>query len=79
MVDLAKGHVAALDKLYGDDKLGCEAVNLGTGQGVSVLELVNGMGEATGKTHATRATLVIFQVRSRFECAYSQYVCFSRA
>lgn len=49
VVDLAKGHVAALDKLYGDDKLGCEAVNLGTGQGVSVLELVNGMGEATGK------------------------------
>lgn len=49
VVDLAKGHVAALDKLYGDSELGCEAVNLGTGQGVSVLELVDGMGEATGK------------------------------
>lgn len=48
MVDLAKGHVAALDKLY-TSQLGCEAVNLGTGQGVSVLELVNGMGKATGK------------------------------
>ena len=48
VVDLAKGHVAALDKLYGDSELGCEAVNLGTGQGVSVLELVEGMGEATG-------------------------------
>lgn len=49
VVDLAKGHVAALDKLYSDDDVGCEAVNLGTGQGVSVLELVDGMGAATGK------------------------------
>jgi UDP-glucose 4-epimerase len=49
VVDLAKGHVAALDKLYTDDNVGCEAVNLGTGKGVSVLELVYGMGSATGK------------------------------
>jgi UDP-glucose 4-epimerase len=48
VVDLAKGHVAALDKLY-SEQVGCEAVNLGTGQGVSVLDLVKGMGEATGK------------------------------
>lgn len=49
VVDLAKGHVAALDKLYTDESVGCEAVNLGTGKGVSVLELVDGMGSATGK------------------------------
>lgn len=55
VVDLAKGHVAALDKLYrvddDDDSapVGCRAVNLGTGQGVSVLQLVQGMAEATGK------------------------------
>jgi UDP-glucose 4-epimerase len=49
VVDLAKGHVAALDKLYGAEDVGCEAVNLGTGQGVSVLELVEGMARATGK------------------------------
>jgi UDP-glucose 4-epimerase len=48
VVDLAKGHVAALDKLYSNN-LGCEAVNLGTGKGVSVLELVEGMAQATGK------------------------------
>mmetsp|Transcript_10542 Transcript_10542/g.17193 ORF Transcript_10542/g.17193 Transcript_10542/m.17193 type:complete len:448 (-) Transcript_10542:216-1559(-) len=48
VVDLAKGHVAALDKLY-TTTLGCEAVNLGTGKGVSVLELVEGMAVATGK------------------------------
>jgi len=55
VVDLAKGHVAALDKLYDDDtKIAggggyCESVNLGTGHGVSVLELVEGMAQATGK------------------------------
>lgn len=48
VVDLAKGHVAALEKLYSED-LGCEAINLGTGIGVSVLELVKGMSVATGK------------------------------
>lgn len=40
--------MAALEKLY-KEHLGCEAVNLGTGKGVSVLDLVKGMGEATGK------------------------------
>ena len=56
VVDLAKGHVAALEKLYEADEnkdvtepVGCRAVNLGTGRGVSVLELVEGMGRATGK------------------------------
>jgi len=34
---------------YTCPELGCEAVNLGTGKGVSVLELVAGMGKATGK------------------------------
>jgi UDP-glucose 4-epimerase len=48
VVDLAKGHVAALNKLHAEE-LGCEAVNLGTGTGVSVLELVDGMAKATGK------------------------------
>lgn len=47
VVDLAKGHVAALDKLYSEE-VGCSAVNLGTGKGVSVLDLVNGMSEASG-------------------------------
>jgi len=49
VVDLAQGHVAALRKLYADPKGSCKSVNLGTGQGVSVLELVQGMAEATGK------------------------------
>lgn len=48
VVDLAKGHVAALEKLYTTPDLGCEPVNLGTGRGVSVLDLVGGMEKATG-------------------------------
>jgi UDP-glucose 4-epimerase len=49
VVDLARGHVAALEKLY-TDEVGCEAVNLGTGNGVSVLQLVDGMARASGKS-----------------------------
>jgi UDP-glucose 4-epimerase len=48
VVDLAKGHVAALETLYSTPDLGCRAVNLGTGHGISVLELVEGMRKATG-------------------------------
>lgn len=39
VVDLAKGHVAALQ--YADKHCGVEAVNLGTGVGFSVLDLVH--------------------------------------
>ncbi|AMB96194.1 UDP-glucose 4-epimerase GalE [Aerococcus urinae] len=39
VVDLAKGHVAAID--YANKHQGLEIVNLGTGQGYSVLDLVN--------------------------------------
>lgn len=38
-----------MDRLYSDSNVGCQAVNVGTGKGVSVLELVEGMGRATGK------------------------------
>ncbi|MCY4045053.1 MAG: UDP-glucose 4-epimerase GalE [Cellvibrionales bacterium] len=38
VVDLAKGHLLALDKLK--DQQGCVAVNLGTGEGYSVIDMV---------------------------------------
>lgn len=44
VVDLARGHLAALDW----DKPGTEAFNLGTGVGYSVLDMVRTFGEATG-------------------------------
>ena len=39
VVDLAVGHLKALE--YAADKTGVEAINLGTGNGISVLELVH--------------------------------------
>jgi len=39
VVDLAKGHLAALE--YAKDKTGTEVFNLGTGRGYSVLELIS--------------------------------------
>jgi UDP-glucose 4-epimerase len=47
VVDLALGHVAALDHL--DEFAGAEAVNLGTGRGVSVLEMIAAASKAAGR------------------------------
>ncbi|MFI2811817.1 MULTISPECIES: UDP-glucose 4-epimerase GalE [Microbulbifer] len=50
VVDLARGHVAALEKLgRGDTDSGCYTYNLGTGRGSSVLEIVKAFEEASGR------------------------------
>ncbi len=46
VVDLAKGHLAAAD--YASEHTGCEAINLGSGRGHSVLELVHTFEEVNG-------------------------------
>ncbi len=46
VVDLAKGHVAAID--YAFKNKGVEVVNLGTGTGYSVLDIVNAFEKANG-------------------------------
>jgi UDP-glucose 4-epimerase len=46
VVDLAKGHVAAINK----SKPGLAIYNLATGKGTSVLELIDGFSKAAGKT-----------------------------
>lgn len=46
VVDLAKGHLKALE--YAENHTGAEAFNLGTGSGVSVLELVHAFEKASG-------------------------------
>ncbi len=48
VVDLAKGHVAALKKLDQEQK-GLYIYNLGTGNGYSVLDMVQAFERATGK------------------------------
>ncbi len=47
VVDLAKGHLKALEK--GLDKKGAHAYNLGTGHGYSVLDVVHAFEKASGK------------------------------
>ena len=48
VVDLAKGHVKALEKLE-KEKEGLYIYNLGTGKGYSVLDMVKAFEKATGK------------------------------
>ncbi|PTY36342.1 UDP-glucose 4-epimerase GalE [Saccharospirillum sp. MSK14-1] len=48
VVDLARGHLRALDKL--NTQSGCVAYNLGTGQGCSVLDMVKAFEAASGKS-----------------------------
>ena len=46
VVDLARGHIKALEKI---NQMKCESINLGTGIGYSVLEIVKSFEKACGK------------------------------
>lgn len=46
VVDLAKGHIKALDKIM--NSTGVNVYNLGTGEGYSVLDVINNFEKATG-------------------------------
>ncbi|BCE00615.1 UDP-glucose 4-epimerase GalE [Marinicellulosiphila megalodicopiae] len=67
VVDLAKGHLKALDKLT--QNIGCVEYNLGTGSGISVLEMVNAFESVTGQK-------VPYQITNRragdIACCYAQ-------
>ncbi len=49
VMDLAEGHLAALEYLQRVDAAGCTAINLGTGQGYSVLDMVRAFETASGR------------------------------
>ena len=49
VVDLAEGHVAALEHLAAHPGIGARAWNLGTGHGTSVLEMVKAFEVASGR------------------------------
>ena len=51
VVDLAKGHLKALEALFSIEPSngGCNAFNLGTGKGYSVLNMVDAFEQATGQ------------------------------
>ncbi|WP_312568468.1 UDP-glucose 4-epimerase GalE [Comamonas sp.] len=50
VVDLARGHVKALERLTTSTKPELLTINLGTGQGYSVLEVIHAFEKACGKT-----------------------------
>ncbi len=50
VVDLARGHVAALKKLA--TNCGLFVCNLGTGKGYSVLDVIHAYSKACGKDHS---------------------------
>ncbi|CAM8631572.1 GalE UDP-glucose 4-epimerase [Oxalobacteraceae bacterium] len=52
VMDLARGHLAALDRL--STHAGSFTVNLGTGRGISVLQAVAAFEQASGRTIPTR-------------------------
>ncbi len=47
VVDLAKGHVKAINYIFSNP--GLDVINLGTGVGYSVLDMVKAFGKACGK------------------------------
>jgi UDP-glucose 4-epimerase len=50
VVDLAKAHVVAIERLLNNkNKSNCEYFNVGTGNGVSVLEIINSFERVTGQ------------------------------
>ena len=54
--DLARAHLAAID--FTDENTGCDAINIGTGRGATVLEMVNAFEKASGRA-------VPYQIRPR--------------
>ena len=48
VVDLAKAHVKAMERVLDEDTDSVEIFNIGTGKGVSTLEVVEGFEKATG-------------------------------
>ncbi|TKR94844.1 hypothetical protein L596_009079 [Steinernema carpocapsae] len=65
IVDLAKGHVASLDRIKKQGKIGCEIYNLGTGKGYSVLEMVAALEKVAGRK-LQRLDLVAQEISRRF-------------
>ena len=66
VVDLAKGHVKAIEKLA--DKEGVSVYNLGTGNGYSVLEVVHAFEKACGHE-------IPYEIRPRREGDIAQCYC----
>lgn len=49
VIDLAKGHLAALKKIDSNPDIGCIAWNLGTGKGSTVFDMIKAFSKAVGR------------------------------
>merc|ERR1719325_442212 len=49
VVDLAEGHVCAVDHVLQEDRSGVHIFNLGTGTGATVLEVIKAFSKVVGK------------------------------
>ena len=49
VVDLAEGHVCAVDHVLQENRSGVHIFNLGTGTGATVLEVIKAFGKVVGK------------------------------
>jgi len=56
VMDLAEGHVAALNNIEADTFQTPQIINLGTGQGYTVMEMLRALEKASGKTILYRIT-----------------------
>lgn len=56
VMDLAEGHVAALKNIETDTFQALQIINLGTGKGYSVMEMLRALEKASGKTIPYRIT-----------------------
>lgn len=48
VMDLGEAHIYAVDKVLTTPEYGCKAINVGTGKGTSVLEMINTFEEVSG-------------------------------
>jgi UDP-glucose 4-epimerase len=67
IVDLAKGHVAAIKKIA-EGNIRCKVYNLGTGRGYSVLEMIKALEKASGKN-------IPYQIEGRREGDIGSVYC----
>lgn len=63
VMDLAEGHVAAVQKLIDNPELGCIPINLGTGTGSTVLEMVKVLHAVLHTSYSTCQASVRVQLK----------------
>uniref|UniRef100_A0A1I7XP44 UDP-glucose 4-epimerase n=1 Tax=Heterorhabditis bacteriophora TaxID=37862 RepID=A0A1I7XP44_HETBA len=75
IVDLARGHVSALNRIKTMGNIGTEIYNLGTGIGYSVLEMVAAFEKTTGRKIPTEVAFKSLVFYYKFLCDIAAVYC----